>query len=447
MRKRQERPLEAANAADADADANRRPRKAYGIDASVRKARLAQGADAAQRLVLGMRKARPAVCEWLSRERHVLPEIVNVVYMLELRSATVSGPFDLIRMAQYMPNTKYKPPNFAALTIRISPATGMLYAGGKLVLIRTRSLAQARYYAQVYRQAIERIPLIMRREDTDEIVVQTLEGHLECKHEGVQNIVGSGALPQDGVHLTRLLYSDEEKVNWDPGGFINLIYYDRLPSGAPFCANIANTGKIVIMGLKDMADIYATYRVMCRVLHDYEDPHVPQTPKERHIYRMQQLSRDSRFLKADATKMRNLLDAEFLGDEFDVEEDFDVRNPNGARDAQDEEDDDAKLMRLVEEMGLDRHAPVLQPEEKLPENEPLLWTAALRGQYDNVKVLLDQDDSALWIPGERTSSMLLERLSALPAKTTEHTRILYMLQLRVRRDPRNQNRLLPAELQ
>ncbi len=87
MRKRQERPLEAANAADADADANRRPRKAYGIDASVRKARLAQGADAAQRLVLGMRKARPAVCEWLSRERHVLPEIVNVVYMLELRSA------------------------------------------------------------------------------------------------------------------------------------------------------------------------------------------------------------------------------------------------------------------------------------------------------------------------------------------------------------------------
>jgi len=421
-----------------------RKQACYGIDDIKRPERCAAGDAAALRLVLGMRNAKPAVCEWLSRERYVLPAIVNIVYMVQFTSESATGPLDLIRMAQYMPNTKYKPPNFAALTIRIYPATGMLYTKGKFVLIRTRSLAEARYYCQVYRQAIERIPMIMRRAGTDEIVVQTLEGHLECKHEGVQNIVGSGALPQDGVHLTKLLYSDEESVNWDPGGFINLIYYHRLPSGAPYCANIANTGKIVLMGLKTTEDIYAAYRIMCGVLHDYEDPHVPQMPKERHLYRMQQLARDSRFLKADATKMRNLLEAEYLGDEFEVEGELDARNP------EDEDDDDTKLMKLVQEMGLDRHVPRLV-EEELPPNEPFLWTATMRGQFENVKVLLQQADAngyqSLWIPGVNGPSMILERLQALPNKTTDHTRIMYLLQRTVRLASPDAPALLPAELQ
>ncbi len=134
---------------------------------------------------------------------------------------------------------QYKPPNHAALTIRIYPATCMLYAGGKMVIIRARTHSEAIYYSNQFCQAISRVPLIMRSQKTGELVVRTLEGHLTCKRDGIQNIVGSGALPQDGVHLTKLLYSDEEKVTWDPGGFINLIYKVSAPrrDGFPLPVN------------------------------------------------------------------------------------------------------------------------------------------------------------------------------------------------------------------
>jgi hypothetical protein len=123
----------------------------HGLDEATRAGRVRQGIEATQRLLLGMRRARPAVCEWLSRETYVLPPVVNIVYMMTFESKTVTGPLDLVRMAQFMPNTKYKPPNFAALTVRIWPATGMLYTGGKLVLIRTTCPAQALYYSHLFR--------------------------------------------------------------------------------------------------------------------------------------------------------------------------------------------------------------------------------------------------------------------------------------------------------
>jgi len=123
------------------------------------------------------------------------------------------------------------------------PVTAMLYTQGKMVIIRARTPSESLYYSHLLRQAVEAIPIIVRSQKTGKLVLRTLEGHLDCFRDGIQNIVGSGALPQDGVHLTKLLYSDEERVTWDPGGFINLIYDGTLPDGTSFCANIANTGE------------------------------------------------------------------------------------------------------------------------------------------------------------------------------------------------------------
>jgi TATA-box binding protein (TBP) (component of TFIID and TFIIIB) len=220
-----------------------------GLDAETRARRIKEGNDATLNLLRSMRKTKPAVCEWLSKETYVLTTVVNIVYMMSLKSTAVRGPLPLVRMAQYMPNTKYKPPNHAALTIRINPTTLMLYTGGKMVIIRARTPSEALLYSHIYRQTIEAIPIIVWSQKEGKLIVTTLEGRLDCHRDGIQNIVGSGALPQDGVHLTRLLYSDEEKVTWDPGGFINLIYKGHLPDGTSFCANIANTGEMGAIGL------------------------------------------------------------------------------------------------------------------------------------------------------------------------------------------------------
>lgn len=219
------------------------------------------------------------------------------------------------------------------------------------------------------------------------------------------------------MHLTKLLYSDEERVNWDPNGFINSIYYNRLPDGQPFCANIANTGKIVLMGLKTIAAMHQAYKFMVRVLHDFDDPNVPLAPKERHRYRMAQLERDSHLYKSDATNMSGLMNVEFLGDEYEAE------------DPEDEQNGHEHFMRLLEGMGIERNAPLI--EDDIDPNEPLLVKAALRGQLPNVRYMLQQPGpdgwDALWRPGEKEPSRLMEQLRALDPKTVVHMEILYLL--------------------
>lgn len=43
-------------------------------------------------LVLAFRASRPGVCKWLSREDHILPEIVNIVYTVDFHSKAFKVP-------------------------------------------------------------------------------------------------------------------------------------------------------------------------------------------------------------------------------------------------------------------------------------------------------------------------------------------------------------------
>lgn len=86
----------------------------------------------------------------------------------------------------------------------------------------------------------------------------------------IDNIVGSGMLYQDGVHLANLLHAEDANVDFDPGAFPNAIYRNTLPDGTVFCSNIASTQKVVTMGVKSPRALYKAYKMTSAVVNDFE---------------------------------------------------------------------------------------------------------------------------------------------------------------------------------
>jgi TATA-box binding protein (TBP) (component of TFIID and TFIIIB) len=233
------------------------------------RARIEKHQTAMSRLVLGMRNSKPGKCRWLSKEDHILPEIVNIVYTINFQSKAFKTPLDMIRMVQYLPNCKFRPPSFPAATLRIWPITALVYQEANAVIIKTTSPGEALYQSHVLRQLLEQIPFIMKTGD-GKLFCGTLEGRLGFNRGKIDNIVGSGMLYQDGVHLENLLHAEDANVDFDPGAFPNAIYRNTLPDGTVFCSNIASTQKVVTMGVKSPRALYKAYKMTSAVVNDFE---------------------------------------------------------------------------------------------------------------------------------------------------------------------------------
>ncbi len=272
-------------------------------------------------ILSALRGARPAPCEWLSKEEYVLPRVVNIVYTMTFkREGDEDSELDMVRIAQALPNTKYRPRRFAAITIRLHPTTALLFTRLNMVLVKTTCENMARHFCQLYRQLLEKVPIMVRNRETGEVGVGTFEGRLGFSKGKVENMVGNAVLPQDGVHLGKLLYSDEEANTWVPDSFPNLIYKNKLPDGTPFCANISNTGKVVLMGLKDQDHLYEAYKHVCDVVHNYEDPTFPMDPRKRLAHRTKQLLATNEAFRV-ATDKEDADDLLNMGDEYDEDAD------------------------------------------------------------------------------------------------------------------------------
>lgn len=389
-------------------------------------------------MLSGMRTAQPAVCEWLSLEEYILPKVVNNVYTANFGSEHFKPPLNMVRIAQYRPNTKYRPPNHAAITMRHYPTTALLFMGGNMVLIKTTSPGMALYYSHVYRQDLEQTPFILKvaGKPSTEMFVGTLEGRLGFSPGKMENIVGNGVLFQDGVHLTRLMEAEDEKVDWEPDAFPNAIYKDVLSDGTPFCANIASTGKIVLMGLKTREGLYEAYRIMSDVVYNFEDPNVPSNPKERYKYRINQLFKQNKLVAQSETDV-NPDDLEAMGDEYDEDE----------RAVAEDATIDALYSMVMQNIPLSTFSggqpgqPVPPPQEPQEQDDgaetaaedasmtlKLLSSAAESGLIDNVAFMLEQEEGsatrAVWTRDEngRTLADRLE-LSTDP----RHRQIMHVI--------------------
>lgn len=327
-----------------------------------------------ENLLRGYLHCKPLPCHWLSEEREVLPKIVNVVSTVELRPESPEYTIDMYRVAEILPNVKYQPKNFAAITMRLGTTAALLFKSGKVVLIRTNVPEEARYYSHLYRELLESIPMYVRNTETGEVRMQTLRGHLQFRHWKVENIVGNGVLQQNGVHLTNLLESGGQRCRWEPDSFPNLNYRDTLPNGVVFVTNISDSAKVVIMGVKAREDLYNAFRRTNRLVAHFEDPNAPKDPKKRFRYRMDQLTKQRGIKKKKRRKKKRKISATTTDGDSD--------------------DGDANLTDLVQ-----KFTPIVKKEQtekssQSPKgNEKSSHSQSLTGNEEDLSILMEACDA------------------------------------------------------
>lgn len=352
----------------------------------------------------------------------------------------------MIRMTQFLPNCKFRPPSFPSATLRIWPITALVYQESNAVIIKTTSPGEALYQSHVLRQLLEQIPFILRvTGGDDKLFIGTLEGRMGFQRGKIDNIVGSGMLYQDGVHLTNLLHAKDSQVDFDPGAFPNAIYRNVLPDGTAFCCNIANTQKIVVMGAKRVRAMFDAYEMTCKVVNEFEDPDVPKDPQLRRRYRLNQLSARNELLLMDASHTE-------LFDPDRVERMS--RMTRGDGNAEEEELNEHDLVGAVSlhmqtvNMLFDKRrasanvAPPfgtvpLAPTTATPALVPgatssmreLLVRAARAEQVSNVRHMLDDDSPAMikavWEKDPATGATLLDEM--IVSQLERHKEIMHLL--------------------
>lgn len=336
----------------------------------------------------------------------------------------------MIRMTQFLPNCKFRPPSFPSATLRIWPITALVYQEGNAVVIKTTSPGEALYQSHVLRQMLEQIPFILKHPGDDKLFIGTLEGRLGFGKGKIDNIVGSGMLYQDGVHLTNLLQAKDSHVDWDPGAFPNAIYRNVLPDGTAFCCNIANTQKIVVMGAKRVRAMFDAYEMTCKVVNEFEDPDVPKDPQLRRRYRLNQLSARNELLLMDASHTE-LFDPDRVermsrmtrGDGHGEEEEHDLVGAVSLH------------MQTVNMLFEKRRQAAPQPPAASASASAshtmrdLLVRAARAEQVSNVRHMLSDDSpaivSAVWEKDKETGQTLLDEM--IVSQLERHKEIMHLL--------------------
>ena len=347
-----------------------------------------------------------ALCKDLSREQFVLPPVVNIVYSVDFGSPCITGNLDLLRIANQLPNSKYKP-NFPSIAIKMHPTTATLFGKLNVELVKTTTPGMALFFSHVYRQLLERLSLILHDEDTGRTFVGTLEGYLGMSVGIIHNVVGNGILPQDGVHLMNLLNATEDKSDHDPENFPNLIHKCELSNGRAFTANIANTAKVVLMGLKCVEDMHEAYKIICDKVHNFDDPNVPTDPHERWKYRRRQLQADPAFKPTTDDGWE-----EAIGEDDDAEDYVKPQLPNVVQHMK-------PMLETILNVSAMGTVVVKKEEEEEEEEEPLLYMAAKAGQIQNVITLLNDEDEACPYPDtDPYNKQLIRQLQDIPDTET-----------------------------
>lgn len=181
------------------------------------------------------------------------------VHNLVGTSRLVSGLFclDLKAISTLLPNARFEKQKFAAITIRLGHpvCTVLLFTSGKMVLTGCKSM----------------LDCILASHHIFHLLKINMPGvHFELEPIKIQNIVGNAQLPLrpgQRVDLDRFYQTFNVYCTYQPNMFPGLIYR---PLDMPVVLLIFFSGKVVITGARNMADVYASWDGLADLLKDFK---------------------------------------------------------------------------------------------------------------------------------------------------------------------------------
>lgn len=187
--------------------------------------------------------------EEVDREKHpsgIIPTLQNIVATINL-----GCKLQLKTIALHARNAEYNPKRFAAVIMRLRDpkTTALIFASGKVVITGAKSEELARLAGRKYAR-----------------IVQKLGFEATFSEFKVQNMVGSCDV-KFPIRLEGLAYKHGHFASYEPELFPGLIYRMVRPKVVLL---IFVSGKVVLTGAKDKADIYQAFENIYPVLGEYK---------------------------------------------------------------------------------------------------------------------------------------------------------------------------------
>ncbi|KAK0521161.1 TATA-binding protein (TBP) [Tilletia horrida] len=178
----------------------------------------------------------------------IVPTLQNIVATVNL-----DVRLDLKTIALHARNAEYNPKRFAAVIMRIREpkTTALIFASGKMVVTGAKSEDDSRLASRKYARIIQKVGFEAK--------------FTEFK---IQNIVGSCDV-KFPIRLEGLAYSHGVFSSYEPELFPGLIYRMVKPKVVLL---IFVSGKIVLTGAKDRAEIYEAFNRIYPTLSEFRKP-------------------------------------------------------------------------------------------------------------------------------------------------------------------------------
>lgn len=266
----------------------------------------------------------------------ILPFIPNYVMNFFL-----DVPFKLSDLALYLPNTYYKPEDFAAPTLRVLSTACLVFGNGKLVVTGGKSGNNVKHAAYQYRRLLMKIHTLVRVLNNDgtpmlvgddEVVtnpafpkrpspgvkrqvyaITSMEKLMKFKNYNLVNVVGSGLASIKPIDLALMRNIMTTSVSeWEPEIFpaCKMKIPDKyVPLSVPKCTtHIFDSGACVIMGATCNEDVMNLFLFLKCVVKYFIDDQIGQTKiTSKFHYRLGQIYAISELTKnMDSTHKQDL---------------------------------------------------------------------------------------------------------------------------------------------